>query len=78
VEEYTICRLNLRDLDEEGCRRLTRIETREDKEVGGWVATGLADRPHRSSPRGDLVCGVFYYYLQPDKYYFTYFLVTEK
>jgi hypothetical protein len=43
MEEYAIYRLNLRDLDEEGCRRLTRIETRGDKEVGGWAAIGLAD-----------------------------------
>jgi hypothetical protein len=78
MEEYAICRLNLRDLDEEGCRRLTRIETRGDKEVGGRAAIGLASRPHRSSPQCDLVCGDFYYYLLPDKYYFAYFLVTEK
>jgi hypothetical protein len=62
MEEYAICRLNLRDLDEEGYRRPTRIETRGDKEVGGRAATGLAGRPHRSSPQGDLMRGVFYYY----------------
>jgi hypothetical protein len=73
MEEYAICQLNLRDLDDEGCRRLARIETRGDKEVGGVAATGLASQPHRLSPRGDLVRGVFYYYLLPDKYYFTYF-----
>jgi hypothetical protein len=78
MEEYVICQLNLWDLDEKGCRRLTRIETRGDKEVGGREATGLAGRPHRSSPQGDLMRGVFYYYLLPDEYYFTYFLVTKK
>jgi hypothetical protein len=51
---------------------------RRYKEVGGWVTTGLAGRPHRSSPQGNLVRGVFYYYLLPDKYYFAYFLVIEK
>jgi hypothetical protein len=73
-----ICRLNLWDLDEEGCRRLARIETRGNKEVGGKATTGLANRPHRSSPRGDFMRDVFYYYLLPDKYYFAYFLVMEK
>jgi hypothetical protein len=38
MEEYAIYRLNLRDLDEEGCRRLARIETRGDKEVGSRAA----------------------------------------
>jgi hypothetical protein len=65
-------------LDEEVCRRLTRIEMRGDKEVGGRAAIGLAGRPHRSSPQGDLVRCVFYYYLLPDKYYFAYFLIMEK
>jgi hypothetical protein len=78
MEEYAICRLNLLDLDEEGCRRLVRIEMRGDKEVGGREATGLAGRPHRSSPRGDLMRCVLYYYLLPNKYYFTYFLIMEK
>jgi hypothetical protein len=35
MEEYVICQLNLWDLDEEGCRRLTRIETRG---IRRWVA----------------------------------------
>jgi hypothetical protein len=35
MEEYAICRLNLWDLDEEGCRRLARIETRGTRR---WVA----------------------------------------
>jgi hypothetical protein len=78
MEEYAICQLNLWDLDEEGCRRLARIETRREKEVGGRAAIGLAGWPHRSSPQGDLMCGVFYYYLLPDKYHFTYFLIMEK
>jgi hypothetical protein len=60
------------------CRRLTRIEMRGDKAVGGRAAIGLAGRPHRSSPRGDLVRCVFYYYLLPNKYYFAYFLIMEK
>jgi hypothetical protein len=51
---------------------------RGDKEVGGRAAIGLAGQPHRSSPRSDLVRGVFYYYLLPNKYYFAYFLVMEK
>jgi hypothetical protein len=45
MEEYEICQLNLWDLDEEGCRRLARIKTRVDKEVGGRAATGLGMAP---------------------------------
>jgi hypothetical protein len=65
-------------LDEKWCIRLARIEMRGDKKVGGQEAIGLAGRPYKSSPRGDLVRDVFYYYLLPDMYYFPYFLVTKK